>query len=59
MQNRIKLLVIAILGSLVSWKVVDLLLIALPLWKYLIIEGIVLLSKTVYEKEKKRLSSVG
>jgi hypothetical protein len=59
MLNRIKLLVVSILGSLVSWKVVDLLLIALPLWKYLIIEGIVLLSKTVYEKEKKRLSSVG
>ena len=59
MLYRIKLLVIAILGSLVSWKVVDFLLIALPLWKYLIIEGIVLLSKTVYEKEKKRLNSVG
>jgi hypothetical protein len=59
MLNRIKLIVVAILGSLVSWKVVDLFLINLPLWKYLIIEGIVLLSKTVYEKEKKRLSSVG
>jgi hypothetical protein len=59
MRNRIKLLVVVILGSLVSWKVVDLFLIDLPLWKYLIIEGIILLSKTIYEKEKKRLNSIG
>jgi hypothetical protein len=44
------------MGSIICWKIIDLFIVELPVWKYLIIETLILMSKMLYEKEKKRLA---
>ena len=55
MKNKLLLIVFAVIGSLITWLIINYLLIELPIWKYLIIETIIVITKTLYEKEKKRL----
>jgi hypothetical protein len=55
MKNKLLLIVFAVIGSLTTWVIINYLLIELPIWKYLIIETIIVITKMLYEKEKKRL----
>ncbi len=55
MKNKLLLIVFAVIGSLTTWVIINYLLVELPIWKYLIIETIIVITKMLYEKEKKRL----
>ena len=56
MKNKLLLSIYAVIGSLTIWIVIDVFLVPMPLWKYLIIETMFVLTKMLYEKEKKRLN---
>jgi hypothetical protein len=56
MKNKIILLILAVLGSLTCWIIIDLFVVELQIWQYLLIESLIVLSKMLYEKEKKRLA---
>lgn len=58
MKNKVILSIIAILGSLICWAIIDMLIVELSIWKYLIIETLIILSKMLYEKEKTRLTGI-
>lgn len=53
---RFHLISLAIIGSFLSWTVIHLWVIEISLWKYLIIETIIISMKMLYEKEKNRVS---
>ena len=55
MKNKIHLTIIAFIGSVFCWQVIDIFIVELSFWKYLLIELLLLISKFFYEKEKKRL----
>ncbi len=55
MKNKLLLLVFAVIGSLTSWLIINSMLVELPIGTYLIIETIIVITKMLYEKEKKRL----
>jgi len=59
MKNKksLHLLLVAILGTILTWVVIDKLIISMPIWKYLIIETIIVVMKMLYEKEKTRLEA--
>lgn len=56
MKNKLLLSIYAVIGTLTTWIVIDVFLVSMPLWKYLIIETLFVLTKMLYEKEKKRLN---
>jgi hypothetical protein len=56
MKNKLLLSIYAVIGTLTTWIVIDVFLVPMPLWKYLIIETMFVLTKMLYEKEKKRLN---
>jgi hypothetical protein len=56
MKNKLLLLIYAVIGTITTWIVIDIFLVSMPLWKYLIIETLFVLTKMLYEKEKKRLN---
>lgn len=56
MENKIILFSLAILGTITCWTIVHFLIIKLPFWKYFIIEVLIVITKMLYEREKKRLS---
>jgi hypothetical protein len=56
MKNKLLLLIYAVIGTLTTWIVINVFLVSIPLWKYLIIETLFVLTKMLYEKEKKRLN---
>ena len=56
MKNKLLLLIYALIGTITTWIVIDVFLVSMPLWKYLIIETLFVLKKMLYEKEKKRLN---
>ena len=56
MKNKIILLILSVLGSLTCWIIIDLFVVELQIWQYLLIESLIVLSKMLYEKEKKRLA---
>jgi hypothetical protein len=58
MKNKVILSTIAILGSFICWAIIDMLIVELPIWKYLIIETLIIITKMLYEKEKKRLTGI-
>ena len=55
MKNKIHLTIIALIGSVFCWKIIDIIIVDLSFWRYLLIELLLLISKFFYEKEKKRL----
>jgi hypothetical protein len=55
MKNKLLLLVFAVIGSLTSWLIINSMLVELSIGTYLIIETIIVITKMLYEKEKKRL----
>jgi hypothetical protein len=55
MKIKFLLILFAVIGSLTTWVIINYLLVELPIWKYLIIETIIVITKMLYEKEKKRL----
>ena len=55
MKNKIHLTIIAFIGSVFCWQVIDIFIVELSFWRYLLIELLLLISKFFYEKEKKRL----
>ncbi len=57
MNNKIHLTIIALIGSFLCWQIIDIFIVDLSFWKYLLIELLLLISKFFYEKEKKRLDS--
>lgn len=57
MQKKYVLILFAIVGSFTTWVIINFLLVPMPLWKYLIIETIIVLTKLLYEKEKERLEN--
>lgn len=48
----------AFLGSLTCWAIINMFIVKLPIWKYFIIETLIVLTKMLYEKEKKRLTGI-
>jgi hypothetical protein len=56
MKNKIILLILSFLGSLTCWIIIDLFVVELQIWQYLLIELLIVLTKMLYEKEKKRLN---
>jgi len=56
-KKSLHLMIVAILGSLLSWLAIDLLIVSIPIWKYLIIETIIVVMKMLYEKERARLEA--
>jgi hypothetical protein len=58
MKNKLLLLIYAVLGTVTTWIVIDVFLVSMPLWKYLIIETLFVITKMLYEKEKKRLTGI-
>jgi hypothetical protein len=56
MKNKLLLLIYAVIGTITTWIVIDIFLVSMPLWKYLIIETMFVLTKMLYEREKKRLN---
>jgi hypothetical protein len=59
MKNKLLLLIYAVIGTITTWIVIDVFLVPMPLWKYLIIETLFVLTKMIYEKEKERLDNKG
>ena len=57
MKNKLLLLIYAVIGTITTWIVIDVFLVPMPLWKYLIIETLFVLTKMIYEKEKERLDN--
>jgi len=57
MNNKIHLTIIALIGSFLCWQIIDIFIVDLSFWKYLLIELLLSISKFFYEKEKKRLDS--
>lgn len=57
MKNKLLLSIYAVIGTLTTWIVIDVFLVPMTLWKYLIIETMFVLTKILYEKEKKRLTA--
>ena len=55
MKNKIHLTIIALIASFLGWQIIDIFIVELSFWKYLLIELLLLISKFFYEKEKKRL----
>ena len=55
MKNKIHLTIIALIVSFLCWQIIDIFIVELSFWKYLLIELLLLISKFFYEKEKKRL----
>jgi uncharacterized membrane protein len=58
-KRSIHLFTLAILGSVVSWLLINKLIITISFWKYLLVETIIIVSKMIYEKEKERLDNKG
>ncbi len=64
-KNRINLkrythlLALAILGSVVSWLLINKQIIEISFWRYLLVETIIIVSKMIYEKEKERFDNKG
>jgi uncharacterized membrane protein len=56
MKNKSTLVLIAIVGSVVCWIIIDFFIVDLSFWKYLLIETLIILTKMLYEKEKTRLA---
>jgi hypothetical protein len=56
MKIKLTLLIYAVIGSVTTWIIIDRFIVKLPIWKYLIIETLIVLTKMLYEKEKKRLN---
>jgi uncharacterized membrane protein len=56
MKNKSTLVLIAIVGSVVCWIIIDFFIVDLSFWKYLLIETLIILTKMLYEKEKTRLT---
>ena len=56
MKIKLTLFIYAVIGPLTTWIIIDRFIVKLPLWKYLIIETLIVLTKMLYEKEKKRLN---
>ena len=56
MKVRIILFVYATIGSITTWIAINFYLVEIPFWKYIIIELLIVLTKMIYEKEKKRLT---
>jgi hypothetical protein len=57
MNIRLNLLFVAVIGSIVCWLFINFFIVALPLWKYLIIETLIVITKMIYEKEKMRITN--
>ena len=57
MKNKIHLTIIALIASFLCWQIIDIFIVDLSFWRYLLIELLLLISKFFYEKEKKRLDS--
>lgn len=49
------LIIIAILGSIIGYCIVDLFIIAMPFWKYFLIEFVITLLHEAYNQTKIRL----
>ena len=58
-KRSFHLFALAILGSVVSWLLINKLIITISFWKYLLVETIIIVSKMIYEKEKERLDNKG
>jgi hypothetical protein len=58
-KRSFHLFALAILGSVVSWLLINKLIITISFWKYLLVETIIIVSKMIYEKEKARLDNKG
>jgi uncharacterized membrane protein len=58
-KRSIQIFALAILGSVVSWLLINKLIITISFWKYLLVETIIIVSKMIYEKEKERLDNKG
>jgi hypothetical protein len=56
MKNKSTLALISIIGSAVCWKTIDFFIVEISIWKYLIIETLIIITNMLYEKEKKRLA---
>jgi hypothetical protein len=56
MKIKLTLFIYAVIGSATTWIIIDRFIVKLPIWKYLIIETLIVLTKMLYEKEKKRLN---
>ena len=56
MKNKLNLFSIASIGSFACWPIIDFLIVELPLWKYILIETIIVITKMFYDKERFRLN---
>jgi hypothetical protein len=56
MKNKLILFSIAIIGSFACWQIIDFFIVELPLWKYILIETIIVITKMFYDTEKIRLN---
>ena len=56
MKNKSTLALISFIGSTVCWKTIDFFIVEISIWKYLIIETLIIITNMLYEKEKKRLA---
>lgn len=50
------LIVVAILGSIIGYCIVDLFIISMPFWKYFLIEFVITLLHEAYNQTKIRLT---
>ena len=57
MKNKIHLTIIALIASFLCWQIIDIFIVELSIWRYLLIELLMVATKFFYEKEKKRLDS--
>jgi hypothetical protein len=51
------LIVVAILGSIIGYCIVDLFIVAIPFWKYFLIEFVITLLHEVYNQTKIKLTT--
>ena len=54
MSNKIKILLIALMGTLIGYKVVVLFIIPITFWQYFAIEVVVTLLHMLYEQVKQK-----
>jgi hypothetical protein len=54
MNYKIKILLIALMGTLIGYRVVDLLIISISFWQYFSIEVVITVLHMLYEQVKQR-----
>jgi hypothetical protein len=54
MNYKLKILIIAMMGTLIGFKVVDLLIIPVTFWQYFSIEVVITVLHMLYETAKQR-----